>query len=143
MNDTLTKFGFPDSLIKSYEYWSVLLRPDQATLGSVILINHGNAHAFGDLSSEATSELSIVTNDIETALSNCFKYDKINYLMLMMIDPHVHFHVIPRYSTERIFKSVTILDEAWPGPPNLSSKVPMDTSCKQALLEQIKSEWPN
>ena len=27
-------------------------------------------------------------------------YERINYLMLMMVDPHVHFHVIPRYSGE-------------------------------------------
>ncbi|MDW3094318.1 MAG: HIT family protein [Gammaproteobacteria bacterium] len=141
MNDTLIKFGFPDSLIMSYEYWSVLLRPEQVTLGSLILANHSNAHAFSDLSSASMSELSIVTKDIETALSNCFHYDKINYLMLMMIDPHVHFHVIPRYSTDKIFESITIVDKFWPGPPDLSSKVPMDSSHKQALLALIKSQW--
>ena len=140
MHDTLIKFGFPDSLIKSYEHWSVLLRPDQATLGSLILINHSNALAFGDLSSAETSELSIITKDIEKALSYCFKYDKINYLMLMMVDPHVHFHVIPRYSTDRDFESITIEDKAWPGPPDLGYKAPLDQACKQTLLAQIKSQ---
>lgn len=141
MNDTLIKFGFPGSVIKSYENWSVLLRPEQVTLGSLILASHSDEIAFGNLSSAETEELSTITKDIETSLTNCFSYDKINYLMLMMVDPHVHFHVIPRYSTDKIFESITIVDKFWPGPPDLSSKVPMDSSHKQALLALIKSQW--
>jgi diadenosine tetraphosphate (Ap4A) HIT family hydrolase len=141
MNDTLIKFGFPGSVIKSYEHWSVLLRPDQVTLGSLILASHSNAHAFGDLSDFAMKELSNITKDIETSLSNCFNYDKINYLMLMMVDPHVHFHVIPRYSTPRKYQTITVTDENWPGPPNLSFKIPFTLIQKSTLLGHLKDQW--
>ena len=141
MNDTLIKFGFPDSVVKTYEHWSVLLRPDQVTLGSLILASHSDAHAFGDLSDHAMKELSQATNDIEASLSACFSYDKINYLMLMMVDPHVHFHVIPRYSTPKEYLSITLRDENWPGPPDLSSKIPFNLTQKTALLKQLRVQW--
>ena len=141
MNDTLIKFGYPDSAIKTYEHWSVLLRPEQVTLGSLILASHSNAYAFGDLSDLAMKELSTITKDIEASLTDCFSYDKINYLMLMMVDPHVHFHVIPRYSASRGFLTIKTTDEFWPGPPDLSHKISLDLSQKQSLLEHLKTQW--
>ena len=50
---------------------------------------------------EAWSEVGVATADLEGALRATFDHQKINYLALMMVDPHVHFHVIPRYSTTR------------------------------------------
>tara|TARA_R110002049_G_scaffold13509_2_gene58424 strand:- start:70781 stop:71215 length:435 start_codon:yes stop_codon:yes gene_type:complete len=141
MNDTLTKFGFPDSVIKAYQHWSVLLRPEQVTLGSLILANHSDALAFGDITDHAMEELSTITKDIEASLTSCFSYDKINYLMLMMVDPHVHFHVIPRYSTPREYQAIITADQNWPGPPDLSSKIPLSVTQKAALLEQLKTRW--
>ena len=107
MNATLEKFGYPDSVVKSYQHWSVLLRPQQVTLGALILGAHSQAEAFSDLAETEISELSIIIKHIELTLTHCFKYDKINYLMLMMVDPNVHFHVIPRYSEDHEFRSVT------------------------------------
>lgn len=141
MNDTLVKFGYPHSIVKSYQNWSVLLRPDQVTLGSLILASHSEAHAFSDLTEPAMREFSSIIKDIESCLSNCFDYDKINYLMLMMIDPHVHFHVIPRYSCARKFQSLTLEDQDWPGPPNLAGKLDLNTSQKQNLLNYLKDKW--
>ncbi len=141
MNDTLIKFGFPDTVIKTYEHWSVLLRPEQVTLGSLILASHSDAHALGDLSDLAIKELSIITKDIEGNLYDCFNYDKINYLMLMMVDPHVHFHVIPRYSTPREYQTIMVIDKYWPGSPDLSHKIPFNSTQKKALLEHFKTQW--
>jgi diadenosine tetraphosphate (Ap4A) HIT family hydrolase len=41
---------------------------------------------------------------------------KINYLMLMMVDPHVHFHVLPRYEGDRSHGGIEVVDAGWPGP---------------------------
>ncbi len=41
--------------------------------------------------------------------------------MLMMVDPHVHFHVIPRYDGDRAWDGVEFADAGWPGPPDLKS----------------------
>src|SRR3546814_9645906 len=49
MNETITKFGHPATLIAEYEHWVVLLRPAQPTLGALILAAKSDATAFGDL----------------------------------------------------------------------------------------------
>ena len=43
-----------------------------------------------------------------------------NYLMLMMVDAHVHFHVLPRYADVLDRVGQQWRDPAWPGPPGLA-----------------------
>ena len=42
-NETMRKFGYPDTLIREYEHWVVLLRPAQVTLGSLVLAAKSDA----------------------------------------------------------------------------------------------------
>ena len=121
VNETMRKFGYPSSLVRQYEHWVVLLRPAQVTLGSLVLAAKSDATAFGTLPPGAHAELAIITPEIEAMLSDAIGYERINYLMLMMVDPHVHFHIFPRYPGTRSFESVTIDDSGWPGPPDLKS----------------------
>ncbi len=100
-NDTIVKFGYPETLLKDYHHWVVLLRPKQVTLGSLILAHKGDAQRLSQVSTEAFTELSTVTSELELVLERAFQFDKINYLLLMMVDKHVHFHVIPRYAAAR------------------------------------------
>lgn len=126
MNATIEKFGYPATLIAQFDHWVVLLRPAQPTLGSLILAAKSDATAFGDLPAAAHTELKTVTATIEAALTQAVDYAKINYLMLMMVDPHVHFHVIPRYEGERSAAGVTVADAGWPGQPDLGVAVKLD-----------------
>ena len=121
MNETMRKFGYPGSLVRQYEHWVVLLRPAQVTLGSLVLAAKSGVTAFGALPPGAHAELAIITSEIEAMLTDVIGYERINYLMLMMVDPHVHFHILPRYSVSRSFESITIEDKGWPGPPDLKS----------------------
>src|SRR3546814_14692914 len=91
----MTKFGYPETLVRDYAHWAVLLRPQQATLGALVLACKDAAHAFGDISAEAFAELQQVTRDIEAGLSAFRPYQQINYLMLMMGDRDLPFHVLP------------------------------------------------
>ncbi len=127
MNATIEKFGYPATLIAEFTHWVVLLRPAQPTLGSLVLAAKGDATAFGDLPAEAHAELKSVTATIEAALGKAVDYAKINYLMLMMVDPHVHFHVIPRYDGERSAAGMTVADAGWPGQPDLGKAVKLDS----------------
>jgi diadenosine tetraphosphate (Ap4A) HIT family hydrolase len=142
MNATIEKFGFPATLVAEYRHWVVLLRPAQPTLGSLVLAAKSEATAFGDLPAEAHAELARVTRDIEAALGAALSYERINYLMLMMVDPHVHFHVIPRYSTEREGAGLLLGDPGWPGPPDLKAGVALDADAIARLGEWLKGYWP-
>ena len=118
LKDTLKKFGYPDTLIK-----------EEVT-------------QFPQLSQRAFSELRQVSGDIETALKSAFQYDKINYLMLMMVDREVHYHVIPRYTTPTVFGKATFTDQGWPGAPDLKSYVAPNTDLLVALRDHIKKAFP-
>ena len=141
MNATIAKFGWPITLIAEFDHWVVLLRPAQPTLGSLVLAAKSDATAFGDLPGAAHAELKTVTATIEAALGKAVDYSKINYLMLMMVDPHVHFHVIPRYEGERSGAGLTIADAGWPGQPDLGSAVKIDSEADTALRDWLKGHF--
>ena len=132
INDTLLKFGYPDTVVQEYEHWCIVLRPEQVTLGSMILICKDDVNKFSNISNDAFQEYPFIIKVIENTLFDLFAYDKINYLMLMMVDPNVLFHVIPRYSKPIFFKGITFHDYGWPGIPDfanhnqVSSKLFMD-----------------
>jgi diadenosine tetraphosphate (Ap4A) HIT family hydrolase len=141
-NATLVKFGLPATLIADYKHWVVLLRQAQVTLGSLILGAKGDWTAFSQIPPEAFAELAHVTHCIETGLRNFSAYDKINYLMLMMVDPHVHFHVIPRYAQPQRFEDALLPDAGWPGPPNLANAATLPEKAQARLLDAIRRHWP-
>ena len=136
-NQTLLKFGYPATLLRDYEHWVVLLRPSQVTLGSLVLAAKSDATAFGQLPIGAHAELALITKDIEAKLSKEIGYQRINYLMLMMVDPHVHFHVFPRYEGSRGVGNITVKDRGWPGPPDLSSGQPLPEIAFDELKQRL------
>ena len=142
MNATIEKFGWPATLIAEFDHWLVLLRPAQPTLGSLVLAAKSDATAFGDLPGEAHAELKTVTAAIEAALAAAVDFRKINYLMLMMVDPHVHFHVIPRYEGSRSAAGLTIRDAGWPGQPDLGSAIKLDSELDR-VRDMLKVHFDN
>jgi len=138
MNATIEKFGHPATLVADYDHWTVLLRPAQPVLGALVLAAKSDATAFGDLPADAHAELKTVTAAIESALTQAVGYAKINYLMLMMVDPHVHFHVLPRYEGERSGAGLTVADAGWPGQPDLGQAVKLDDVQIAALTGWLK-----
>ena len=141
INDTIRKFGYPATLLREYEHWLVLLRPSQVTAGSLVLAAKSDARAYGELPSAAFVEQGTAIAEIEATLRKTIAYERINYLMLMMVDPHVHFHVIPRYAGSRDFADIEIKDHGWPGPPDLKSAIALDQDSIAAGRDVLASEW--
>jgi len=123
----LEKFGFPGTKIKEYKYWYLLLRPKQVTLGALVLISKEDVTKFSEISSASFQEYSGIIPEIEKNLSQVFQYDKINYLMLMMVDPQVHQHIIPRYSQPIQFQGKEFQDFDWPNMPTLNKVNEMES----------------
>jgi diadenosine tetraphosphate (Ap4A) HIT family hydrolase len=141
MNATMAKFGYPDTLVAEYDSWVVLVRPQQATLGALVLVCKEPAAAFSQISAAAFGELGGAVRDIEAALAAAFVYDKINYLMLMMVDPNVHFHVIPRYAEERRFEEVAFIDAGWPRLPDLAKSPALAPAMLGRIRDRLKQHW--
>jgi diadenosine tetraphosphate (Ap4A) HIT family hydrolase len=142
MNETIRRFGWPATLIAEYEHWLVLLRPAQPTLGSLVLAAKSEATAFSDLDPAAVAGIHEAVGDIERTLAERVRYQKINYLMLMMLDPHVHFHVIPRYDGERSACGITVPDAGWPKVPALGEAVELTAAQTEALAAWLREGWP-
>lgn len=141
INATIRTFGYPDSVIAELPHWVVLLRPQQATLGALILAARGDATRFGDLAPAAFAELHEATSAIEAMLAAGFRYDKINYLMLMMVDPQVHFHVLPRYAGPQTFEGVAFEDPGWPKAPALAHATEIDQRTRDLLGQRLRAHW--
>ena len=138
MHATIEKFGWPATLVAQFDHWVVLARPSQPTLGSLVLAAKSDATAFGDLPGEAHAELKTATAAIEAALGKAVGYAKINYLMLMMADPQVHFHVIPRYEGAREWQGREFVDCGWPKVPDLGHAVALEGEALKALTAWLK-----
>lgn len=141
MNDTIRKFGFPDTLVHEHDHWVVLLRPQQVTLGSLVLACKEPVQQFNAVSEQGFAELKTVISDIERALKSLVAFEKMNYLMLMMVDPDVHFHVIPRYPEPADWQGSTFTDHGWPGPPALGQITETDAATNAALVNRLQAAW--
>ncbi len=140
-NATMLKFGHPASVVADTGLWSVQVRPQQPALGSLVLVCKEPATAFGQLTPAAFAALQTVVAKVETVLKRFTAYQKINYLMLMMVDPDVHFHVIPRYEGVRDYRGVSFADAGWPGPPGLGQAVALEAEMLAALTADLKAIW--
>ena len=134
-------FGHPDSLVCEYDQWVVLVRPKQVTLGALVMACKERAQSFGAVSREAFREHERVVRDIEQGLKAFSDFEKINYLMLMMVDKEVHYHVLPRYSETRNFEGVDYLDPGWPAVPDLTSGPVLEGKSLAAMVAGIRACW--
>ena len=107
MNPTLQKFNYP---------------PWELTPGCLIIEKKSDATALSQLDPEAFLEFGRVCRDAEGVLARAFQYDKVNYVSLTITDPNVHFHVIPRYSSARVFHGSEFIDTGRSKPPDMIFK---------------------
>lgn len=128
-----TKFDARNLTLVKTAYWSVLLRKSQVTLGSLVLAANRSFVSGSELTAEEAAEFPKIVGRLEGALTKAFHFDKINYLCLMMVDEHYHFHVIPRYATSREFGGIEWVDACWPKPHSLAALKTDD-----ALLVQLR-----
>jgi diadenosine tetraphosphate (Ap4A) HIT family hydrolase len=140
-NETARNFGYPNTTVAETDYWLVLLRPKQPTFGSLVLVCKESVRAFSDLSAGAFADLQLAIQGIERLLADKVAYQKINYLMLMMVDPDVHFHVIPRYEGVRQHAGLDFPDAGWPGQPALGQAVELPAETLAALAEAWRRDW--
>ncbi len=138
MNPTITAFGYPQNLIREFEHWVVLLRPSQVTVGSMVICAKSEATSLAELSGEVWAEFATVSHYCETTVKAHYPAQKYNYLALMMKDPNVHFHFIPRYAEAVKVGKSSYEDLDWPLKTELRG-LEMSDSDYVIMLETLKS----
>jgi len=114
------------------EHWTLSTRPEQITLGSVVLSSSSGALSFQDCSPAALAELGQHFARFEIIARENLQAIRLNILCLMMVDPVVHFHIFPRYKKPSNFVDETWTDSDWPNPVALRP-APVD----KAVLENL------
>ncbi len=97
-------------------HWVLSLRPEQVTLGSVVVSSAAGALSFESCSTQTLNALGQNFARLERFIKDQFGAVRLNILCLMMVDPIVHFHVIPRYDTSKDFSGQVWSDSDWPAP---------------------------
>ena len=140
IEDFRKDFQLDDLAVLETDHWVWSVRPDQITLGSSVLSLKREALSFSDCTSAELLDLGDMCRMLEYGLYTAFGYHKINYLMLMMRDPVVHFHVFPRYNASPSFIERDWPDVSWPKPVDIFSPQGSFEECKHICnyLQQIK-----
>jgi diadenosine tetraphosphate (Ap4A) HIT family hydrolase len=108
----------------------------------LIIAEKSDATASSQLDPEAFFEFGRVCRDAEGALRGpSSKINKVNYAALMA-DPNVHFHVIPRYGSARVFHGTEFIDAGWPKPPDMTFTQPANPEQLEALRKSLADLWP-
>lgn len=142
MNDTMKVFGWPETVVGETDHWVVMLRPEQPTLGACVLACKSDATALSAIPAEAHADMAIATGKLETMLKDAVGYQKINYMMLMMVDPNVHSHVLPRYEGAKSHGDLTVHDAGWPALPQMGKAVTPSLEQRDVLLAHLRAHWP-
>lgn len=135
-----SKFKINDLKIYETDYWIWSLRPVQSTLGAGVLSLKRECGTFSELNQDEFCDLNKIVKVIEQTLSKTFNYDIINYLMLMMNDKQVHYHIIPRYEENKKFAEIVWNDPGWPGVPKLDV-APSNMDVLKKINNEIKKNY--
>ena len=133
------KFRTEELVLFETEYWRWSLRPVQVTVGAGILSLKRPEERLSGITEDESKDFVNIVKVIENTLLGIFSYKRINYLMLMMIDFHVHYHVIPRYDKEITCVNEKWIDADYPKPPAIVGS-PTDGNILKELLDCIKDK---
>lgn len=133
------KFRLNELEILRTDHWTWSLRPVQATVGAGVLSLNRFSASFADLSNDEAADLAAIVPQMEGALQKYAQPDRMNYLMLMMVDAHLHFHVLPRYAQARDLAGQDWVDSMWPGPPSLTDNSELDQVVLLVLRDELRA----
>lgn len=111
------KFRLDDLALVERDGWVLSLRPGQLTLGSMVLSVASGTQDLARLTPEQGAGLGACLGLAERLARAHLGAVRINALCLMMQDPVVHFHILPRFDAELERYGQHWQDRDWPGPP--------------------------
>lgn len=123
-------------MIREGDAWIVSLRPGQLTLGSMLISSKTDASSFASFDPAGGVEFFELVRQAERAVAHLFGAVRINCIALMMKDPIVHFHLIPRYQRAATYLGRSWEDPDWPKPPTFRD-VPVDADVIPTLVAAV------
>ena len=127
-------------VVRASDHWTLVLNENQATVGRVFLaLNRHETDALA-LTAEEQADLWALASEAKRALSTLFAPDHFNYMLLMNLTPHVHFHLFPRYAGPREFEGQTWTDPRYGDHYDPAETRPVDDATASALIAALRHE---
>lgn len=110
----------PAYLILETKHWKVYLADNQAYLGRAIVNLKEHKSKLSDLSSEEWADYIEIVKRLEPAYKNAFSAEPLNWGCFMNNafqnnppNPHVHWHIFPRYKDTQIINGEEFTDKLY------------------------------
>lgn len=125
--------------------WSIYLANDQAYLGRCIILLRRHCGDLADLTPEEWLDLGQVVKRVEVALRQAFGATMFNWACLMNDayksappNPHVHWHVRPRYDHAVAFGGLTFEDPEFARHYNNRKAMDVPLEVRLAIAERVR-----
>ena len=128
-------FRLDELTVAEHGDWIISVRPAQLTLGAMVVSTARGELDLASVTPESGADMTRAFATAERLAKDVYGAVRINLACLMMKDPIVHFHVLPRYDHAVERYGHTWQDADWPGPPVFG---PAPTS--DEVLEQIVAD---
>ena len=125
-------------VILADDHWTLVLNDNQATLGRVFFALNRHETDVAALSDAEVLSLWAFVREAKAALSALFAPDHFNYMFLMNLTPHVHFHIFPRYARSIEFAGQTFTDHRYGDHYDPAESRTLDASTEEALIAALR-----
>lgn len=133
-NSTIAKHVDDTLIIHQFNHWTLSYRKRQVTHYSLMLFANSNAKKISALESDLKESLGETISIIEHGLEIISKPKIINVQSVMLVDPHVHFHIIPRYQEKE-------KDPFWPDIADIKHDMNLTTAQREEQINQLRSQF--
>jgi diadenosine tetraphosphate (Ap4A) HIT family hydrolase len=130
--------GITRGVIAGNEHWNLVLNENQATLGRVFFALKRHETDITRLSPDEVASLWEFVGQGKDALARLWSPDHYNYMFLMNLTPHAHFHIFPRYASAREFAGKTYADSRFGDHYDPAEERPVDDAAREALVAAIR-----
>ena len=136
------------STILVTDYWRIALADDQGYLGRTFVTLKKHKQHLSDLNSSEWQDFIQIVNRIESSYKKSFGAINFNWVCLMnnayqepVAEPHVHWHVRPRYNKPVILYSDKFIDPNFGHHYDRNQKNIVNVKTFNQILSTIKANF--
>ncbi len=125
-------------VILANNFWTLVLNDNQATLGRVFFALNRHETDIAQLTDAEVLSLWAFVRETKAALVSLFAPDHFNYMLLMNLTPHVHFHLFPRYAAPREFHGQVFADSRYGDHYDPAESRRLDAGAEAELIAALR-----
>jgi diadenosine tetraphosphate (Ap4A) HIT family hydrolase len=134
-----------NDIIYETKYWKVILANNQYYLGRCVLDLKRNCATLSELNNEEFQDLLKLIKQLEHSIKKSFNTTMFNLCCLMnnsyksvIPNPHVHFHLFPRYKNETNFIGEIFKDKEFGDHYNLDNNKEISKEIREKIIKKIQ-----